>query len=492
MKQTIFIFMALCFSIIAFGQVKEKVAKFQWVTAAQGMMAITYQDMESLPDGGVIALANRFPVNFQPLESVFIQGNGEKYKEYDLIANSPASLLISFDSNGVLNWVQKTEPKFSHLYQISIGETGEIDLLVKIYERGRNVKYEPIGYYRDEDEDELPAGYGIVTIDKQGYLVDHRPIKGILPSAKPEFLDFQRLGDEFIINGNNHKGKLVPNFEIEAGKSGGQFIMAIDKDGNPTWVDIVASSKETCCSWSKPSHFDIAPDGTIYFGGMFSNGGIFSNGEVTQNTPFEPPNDKNDAWETFVICYSTERKINWVKTTGSPSIFGKLVATNEGVYVGYGSYGKKSFGQKIKPSDPKFSTLISFLKADGKLKWNQVFEASSFESLKKGLGGSLVMCGRSSDTNNETPRKFGNFEFGPKDELFVATLSSNGVVQQFWSADLWTTKGEPLLMSQNANGEFFVALQTWCTLTIGMNLINPSFPDIQCYGGSPVLGKIKF
>ena len=76
----------------------------------------------------------------------------------------------------------------------------------------------------------------------------------------------------------------------------------------------------------------------------------------------------------------------------------------------------------------------------------------------------------------DTPRKFGNYTFGPKDELFVATLGADGSV----------------LLSQDKNGEFYIALQTWCTMKIGLHLIDKSFPDLQCYGGPPVFGKIKF
>lgn len=483
-----FTLIALIFSFSTFSQEDED--KFQWVTAAQSMV-MTYVDMDALPEGGAIALAERYPLNYITMDIFFVQGDGEKYDGYELTQNSSANLLMSFDKEGVLNWVHPTNPKYSHVYNISISDNGDIDLLVKIREKERNDKNKPMGYFMDpEDEYPIPAGYGIVTIDKNGYFDSHRPILNINNRSNPKFHHFERFGDEIIINGNMHDGKLTTNLDVKAGPGGGSFIMSIDKYGTPTWADIVSSSKKTCCTTSKPSSFDIASDGTIYFGGMYIKGGIFSNGEEILAPPHVAPNEMHNAWEAYVISYSPKRKINWVKSVGSQSRIGKLVASDEGVYFGYTSLGKKSFGKKIK-TKAKSTTVLTFLNKKGKLEWNHVTEVKSIETMNKGQNGTLIISGRSDDRPTETPRKFGNFEFGAKDELFVATLTSSGEVMQFWSADLWTSSN-PVFVSTDSKGSYYIALETFCSMKIDMNLINESFPKLKCYGGTPVLGKVKY
>jgi hypothetical protein len=111
------------------------------------------------------------------------------------------------------------------------------------------------------------------------------------------------------------------------------FVMAIDPDGKPLWLQTLGGPEEETCS-----AIAVAPDGTIAIGGLFS-------GDIRAGDSFAAKSNGSD--DMYVAAFSPDGKPLWLWTTGgdaSDAVLALAATADNGFLVGGGFYGAVEFG----------------------------------------------------------------------------------------------------------------------------------------------------
>lgn len=467
---------------------------FEWVTAGQSM-SMDYLVLEAHPDGGVVALAEKSQLNYITDEVRFVQGDGSDYTGWSLMSNSNVDILLYFDDKGRIQWLKAVRSDYVRISSVTTGKDGVIYVVAYVEEYDEDSNGNIIGYLgelNDSPNEAIPYGYKILTYNVKGQIQSIIPLQNIEESADIEVTNFALAPNgQYILSGFMENGKIASNLKTEALNGGGEFVIAIDKEGMPIWADVVSQRRNSCCSQtSEGSSLDVAPDGTVYLAGTYFTGGVFSNGLETM-APGKFTGNRNNAREAYVVSYSPKGKINWVKTDESSSTMHKMVATEDGVFLAHVISGPKSFGTKVDTIGMR-STVFTFINTRGKVKWNEVSAAYSVQDIGVNSKGEVVVAGlfKKIMSSYDTPGHFGKFTMKEREELFIVTLDTKGNFINLWSDHLLTSS-DPIHFAIGPNDEMFLSLEIWCTLSLELGMIDKSFPNLKCSGGTPFLGKIN-
>ena len=151
-------------------------------------------------------------------------------------------------------------------------------------------------------------------------------------------------------------------------------------------------------------------------------------------------------------------------------------------------YHNFSFGEKLDTSKAK-RTAITLINPKGKVKWSISTNVVSFDEMTSGDKGGVFAVGRSSKYGGHEST-LGNKKLDKSDRNYVVQISSKGKVKKIWSQEV-STSNEPTCMARTQNGEIVVSCEVWCGLSIDLPRIEEGLPSLECYGGVPILVKIK-
>ena len=466
---------------------------FDWATAGQ-TMSMEYTDLEAHPNGGVVALAEKGQLNFISEDIIFLEGDGSKTSEWILNSNQSGHLLMYFNKEGKVDWLRLINYEYAQASSFSIGPDGSVYLLafVDYYDEdaeGREFGY--LGSLDDDSYEEVEVGYHILKFSSDGRFLENTYLQNINYQIDLEVHDFKVYNNnQFLISGFIEEGKFVENFDVTTQRGGGHLVLMVNSKGVPVWSDVVSNRKNSCCTLHSSS-MDFAPDGTIYLGGTYDIGGIFSNGQETM-APGNFDEKQPRSTEAYVVSYSPKGKINWISVDESQSRLQSLVATDDGVFIAHSIQGPKAFGEKVDTVGVR-NTVISFINSKGKTRWNEIVNAQSVHDMDIDNNGNVVVTGlyKNIVSRNDEPAQFGSFAMKKGAELFAVTINSAGKYVGLWSADL-NSSNDYINLAISDDGAVFLAFEAWCTLSLQLTMIDKSLPDLKCYGGSPILGKINW
>ena len=479
-------FLTLTFGFITFSQ-----DFFQWGTGA-GRMGVNYQNIVADSESGVIALASQSKLSSWYYKSSFIQANGEKSRQQNLHQNQEGSLVLRLDSLGQLKWSKHISNNQAEILQLAVGPDDKIYLVINILTRDYNEEDIPYGYCSTFRRKVFNPGLYIFTLSPSGDLVSNVRIKGIIDPNSVNVTDFYLYEEtQFIIGGfHEGSGKLINYIPTTTFDGGGNFVMKVDENGLVLWTDIVSHRSDECCGGPIiNSQMDISPDGTIYLGGTYVGGGIFGNGTQTLAPKKYGDNDLGNL-EVFVVAYSKDGKIKWIRTDQSISEFQRLKATNAGVFIAHYVHEGKSFGKKVNLSSTS-NLLLTHINKRGKKKWDIISNMTHFKDMVITTNDHLILTGdyRIKHQDRDSTYYFGNFEITNRHNTFIAEIDSKSNILNYTSNYFGSSK-EPAYLTINKNGAIFIAFEIFCGLPRNLKDMAKNLPDMECNGSVAVLGKI--
>ncbi len=459
-----------------------------WAVAFQGL-SLNVTDMVEHPDGGVVAIGIKQELSYSRISPVMKHSNGETHKSRALLSNRSGSFVIRLDAKGKL------------LYSNVIGK--DIDVLgVSIVSNGNAILLCELSYYNNyyhdrefanlfPEEDEVNDGFYFVTLNNSGQFIHQNQLSEIDSDADIDVTSFQKHPDGgFIIGGHCESAKLLTDDEASGFRGGGDFVMMCSVEGQINWSDVVSYRTNSCCSYAGEGNcVSVAPDGTIYMGGTYFVGGIFSNGLHTLAvSDLTKKNDRPE--ETYIVSYTVKGKINWVKTSLNSARFHRLAATDKGVYVGFKTNQTMIFERQISQTED-WNTVLGFISKKGQTKWMNVEQVLRFDQMKINNDGDLVVCGEAKRKYPDTKAsQIAGMVLNDKDDTFIAQVSKNGKGISLASLTLWASS-ERMQLLYTATGEIYFGAEIWCGLSISLEKLNTMFPDVTCYGGSQIIGKLE-
>lgn len=463
---------------------------FDWGTGA-GKMGLSYENIISDSESGVIALASQSELSSWYYNPSFIQADGERSRQSSLHQNEEASLVLRFDSTGQLKWSRQIPNNQAEILQLAVGADNKSYLVIHILTWDYNEEDQPYGYCATFARNTFKPGLYIFTLSPDGDLESTLSIKDISNPERVHITDFFLYNNsQFVLGGFlEDAGKLVNHLPHSTFNGGGDFVMNVDKNGHVLWADMVCYRLNEHSGLSLSRQMDIAPDGTIYLAGTYVEGAIFSNGKQTL-VPKKYGDQSYRNLEVYVVAYTKKGEIKWIRTNESISEFQRFKATNKGVFIAHKVHEPKSFGKKIKTAS-KSTVLLTHLNKRGKKKWDILSKMDNFKAIELNANGHLIVTGnyRIKHKNREKVHYFGDFEMTNRHNTFITQIDFKSNILSYKS-DYFGRSKEPAHLTTNKNGDSFIAFEVFCTLSRNLNTIAKNLPDLDCRGSVAILGKL--
>jgi hypothetical protein len=407
-------------------------------------------------------------------------GKGIKLPEIPL---DDKILIVSYSALGAINWCLTLNNENVELKGISHSIKGNTVLFLNVkggYLDGNNAEY---GNVSELYKGLIPKGYYLFTLDAKGkYISKVEILKGNEASIDFSAFKSSPQGD-FIITGFVEPGKISNSINIQAGKAGGDLIFCLDELGKTKWADVIAYKSESCCSYFQNKCMpSIAKDGTIYFAGTFMNGGPYESNSKESNQ------DKtNGANQVYLISYSINGVRNWMKKSGTNSLFNALAVSEKGVYLSYILFKEdESFSNKVDTVGQKFS-LISNFNFSGDILWTKSNRLHNVKSIVADHENNVYLTGETRVGNiigNDTLQTYGN--------AYIGCFDSNGEYKWMKEADIpLETQNNPLFLHIDDCGNMYLIGTLFFSLQSEMMWWDKAFIKGTGYGSAPFISKFK-
>ncbi len=487
---------------------------FDWASAPQGV-EMEYIHLEALPDGGIFAVSDNDRLNEMRHPWFFVDGKGKHFEDRQLAGNENTNILMRFDRDGALLWWQSWREENISIVDTEMGKDGKIYMLVYVeyddyfndydydyYEESETdeviIEYGAVPNQRRDDYIKTPVGYAFVRLSQEGVVEQVISLEQFNDmDSEVNLVDFELYGDDqYVVAGDVDEGTYTENLDLPCNGVGGDFIMLLDNEGKKVWWDIIVNRKfKYCSSDMEANHLSVAKDGTIYFGVSYVEGACFSNGMQKVAPVNYKVKQYGSARESYVVSYSPNGKMNWIKMGEGNSHFIGLTKTKSGVCLVHRLYEDvRSFGEEVDTIGGGWNIVFTHIDKKGKLDWNLVTEMSALGNLIVDDQQNIVAAGRLNKEGSNYLRsvKLGDIELDEKIESVVVKISPKGAVKEVWGADFGTKGFESPIVVQNNKGEFFLGTEVWVGGGLKLNIRYKELPEVVKSGGAAVLGKIKF
>lgn len=466
---------------------------FEWAASASNV------DL-SYPFSSV-DISNNIVVGGEALRNYTHKGKAEIYDaEGEIIETdnylNEKFIILSYSPQGKVNWKYTLSSRYTELHGITHDGNGNTVLLVNVL----RLKIIDENYYgaipEINNRDYIPSGYYLIYINSYGSFVKKKKVftGNHTKLSIRRFISYPNGG--FVLSGFASPGKFCDELEVEAGKSGGDFILVLDKNGSVNWADVVSYTKKTCCSYfSEMCKVAVSPNGDIYLGGTYKEGAVFGSKKTIISSQKSVEGKNLKSYEAYVASYSPAGKLNWVKTSGNRAIFKAIIASNKGVFISYNltNFSNKAFGERIDTSDNKLMVISCFNKK-GKLKWTKSTSTDRAHDLRLDRENNLYVLGtfRTRSVYRNRMGKIGNDTINPENKVFIARFSENGKYHWVKEADIpVTTINDPLhLLMDNCNNMYLTGT-LWFVLPATMSWWDKAFVKGKGYGGAPLISRFK-
>lgn len=463
---------------------------YEWSVGGEGT-ALTLQ-YSAADKSGLVVVGESHPLNMIQTTPRFLQSGDEESSLDGYYLVQERQWVLFFDQQGKLTKELAVNLNYNRIHGVLVNDIEEVVLLMEIGEVDYTEDDESMGYlprftYRDREP--VKSGFHFVYLSRKGDF-----LKSISASTinfeELEILNFQlHPNGSFVLAGAADSGRPVLTKEEEVLGGGGDFVMIVDTSGHVEWLDIISYRENSCCSrTSQNTSLSISPDGTIYFGGSYLTGGVFSNGLHTL-VPSKYSKNNTSNFGAYVVSYQQSGKINWVKPYEAQSYLFALHGNKNGVYVSHQTRGSVAFGTPVDTSGAKFNGL-SLIDKKGKVKWTQMSNSLKAKLISE-VNDQVILLQTDEKFDFNKKLKIGKTELPERTRMLISSIDvkQNQTVLKSTNIEL-ESRNDPILFSRDLQGNIYLGGTIFCGFSIGLKKIESSLPAIDCYGATPVIGKI--
>lgn len=461
---------------------------FDWSTGSENT-GMAFQYLASHPEG-VVAGAEISALNYTRDTPKYLQADGKESIASGYSLNQSGHQVLFFDKKGIVLWNIQFDRDLSSLRGIAVKDNGDIVLLVYVKYYDEDEMENPVGYLpRNITREPQPAGYTLLYVSSSGKVKKIVPAQNLNPEVSGVTSFRMHPNGYLVLGGEANPGKPALNLDQKALDGGGDFVMMLDTNGMPRWVDVISYRAETCCSrLAQNNSLSITPDGTIYFGGTYKVGGIFSNGHQTM-TP-KKYDQKHDGYEAYVVSYTPEGEINWINTYQEQSVLYALQGTDDGVFAAHKTHGGLAFGLPADTTNNKINGL-TYMNRKGKVKWNKMLPVTKTEAMALDEDGEVIVVHSMKYNYRGRVSTLAGTELPDRTDIIITSIDKDEEMEVLKPGKLLIeSRNDPILISRDNDGNLFLAGLVHCGLPIDLKLIDESLPKIECYGGVAILGLL--
>ncbi|WP_207494444.1 T9SS type A sorting domain-containing protein [Aridibaculum aurantiacum] len=466
---------------------------FEWAASA-GNIDIRYNYSSVDPENNIV-VGGGGGVNWSHMgrQPELYTATGEQIK---LSQQERTDVIACYSPDGAVLWHLQTDQRNTELSGIAHDENGTTVLLVEILavasENG-----EEYGYFPElERHAIIPAGFYLIYLNKEGRLI--KKVKVF--DKEPERIDISGFipypNGGFVLSGFLHPGVLSETLKLSAGPAGGDFVLVLDKEGQPAWGDVISFARTTCCTQTSESvKASVAPNGTVYLGGNFLTGATFGGAKKIMAPTSPNDNMYNEPYEAYIASYSPQGKLNWVRTTKARWQCQSVAATNNGVVIAFKTMSNNIFlGEKVDTTGGKW-WVLAILDRAGNTKWKTTSSTDRAHQVRFDRENHLYVLGTHRETGkwNNSPGVIGTDTVQSKFAVvYIAKFDPNGKYEWIKEADIpITTSNESLHFNMDHCGNMYVSGTLWFTFSAQLSMFDKAFVKGKIYGPAPFISRFK-
>lgn len=476
-KYFLFLSFIICYYSNSFTQF------FDWAASASGI-DLRYQYSSVDKDNNIVVggeSSRNWTHTSRGVEAEIYDSKG--VKRDSLYLEDESSVVISYSSEGTINWHLVFDKRFSKLLGITHNYLNQTVLLVQTDDRFSSS--DNLGRIPEiEDGYDIPNGYYLLFYDKKGKFIKKTQVL-IGNEAEIDFSGFQSYPKGgFVFTGFVEPGKVCDSISRVAGPGGGDLLLVVNEDGSPKWADVVSYEKQSCCSYSSDMcKAVIAKDGTIFLAGSYQFGATFG-----QNMKMTSTTDSGSKYEVYLASYSKSGSLNWVNTSKTNSIFSAITANNKGVFIAYRTYkeGNYAFDLKIDTLGGR-NWLITGFNFKGKALWTTSSKVKSINTIVSDQNSNLYIAGE-----NGWNGLIGTDTLTKQLDALIASFTFDGEYR--WSKLTTipiTTSNESLNLFLDNCGNIFMVGTLWFSLPGELSVWDKAFVKGSGYGAAPFITRFK-
>jgi hypothetical protein len=429
-------------------------------------------DIQTLDDGSVLSQLvyctsrNDLPSAFYDSQNNPISFSNSYTYNHELKNDKT---LIKFNKEGVYQWSNRynnthyysdTETEFDFVgYKVMRGT--QIIVLAKYGELYfRNIDYEKemqgeFQYGEDEEENygetyneestenvKDRSAYGLQFLSPSTGNIDSVLFINDLNSNNTEIYNIENLGNNIIIlAGRTYSDQIKKSDSLlvkNEDQYQGYFVVAINlENGEILWSDNISHGPKEKFYLSETrnnSHLSVSKEGSIYFSCQHHGDVAFSNHKQVQSESV----DKNNyqSW-TYLISYSGNGGINWVKNNQNVSYPHAMTSSSTGVYIAQSSNGRHSFDLSTDTTNFKY-VCVSFVNKEGVELWVNNFPISKINSIQLDHNNLPIIQGVYNGISLRTPKFQINERvcLNDKNDFYIIKLKKNGNISSVFTEKL--------------------------------------------------------
>ncbi len=449
-------------------------------------------------------------------------------KNKKLLYTSMKRTMISYTSEGAISWVFSFHEEYNHIRGITHDSKGQ--LLVLIYVEGfydakdvqaiKSDRYEEDEYKEErkaeeeamsEEDADTVKYYGILNdfsgkddpdyFLSEGFHVFYLSAEGKFVKEIPHFagealeMDIEEFKitptDGFFIYGTVSKDFVDPEDPTKTFKAGGDGVMVFQKSGDLLWSDVIScAGKATCSSYSNARSACMSQDGTLYLTGAFKDSVRLSTGELLK-VDLKKTDKTALLYESYLIAYSPQGKINWFKQSGTKVMIHQLAATNNQVFLSYALPENKNqaFQFETDTTQRKKVVIASFSNQGTNL-WS-VSEGSQRIQSMEIKDKKLYVYG--STNYSISGAQIGTYSMKKRECSYLSTYDFQGKFQQVKPLPFHHDRDETLsfLFLAGAN-DVYIVTQISYSGRVPLKVLDSLFGDLESIGRIGVIGKLKY
>jgi hypothetical protein len=471
---------------------------------------ISAQHFEWAASAGNIDIRYNYS-SVDPLNNIVVGGGGgvnwshmgrqaELYdatgKEIRLDQQERTDVIACYSPDGIVLWHLQLNQRNTELFGIAHDENGSTVLLIEI--KGVSSENgEQFGYLPElERHAIIPAGFYLIYLDEDGRMVK----KSKIFDKEPERIDISGFiaypNGGFVLSGFVHPGVLSESLKLTAGPAGGDFVLVLDEQGQPTWGDVLSFARNSCCTQTSESvKASVAPNGTVYLGGNFLTGATFGGTKKIMAPTSTKDNQYNEPYEAYIASYSPQGKLNWVRTSKARWQCQGVAATNNGVVIAFKTMSNNIFlGEKVDTTGGKW-WVLAMLDKSGNTKWKTTSSTDRAHNIRFDRDNHLYVLGTHREVGkwNNTAGVIGTDTVQSRfTTVFIAKFDPNGKYEWIKEADIpVTTSNESLHFNMDHCGNMYVSGTLWFTFSAQLSMFDKAFLKGKIYGPAPFISRFK-
>ncbi len=383
--------------------------------------------------------------------------------------------LASYSPEGKINWMREVQGADDPV-GMGIDKDGDIVVLAS---NDRNP------FFREID----------VQVDAGRYFILHISLEGRVKKVVADTLGLLRDPMRFVVTKDGDY--LVTQSEYRLMDSGKGYneevsffgLYKLSKDFKTVW-------KQEVRRFGHHGYFvpgmllDESPNGDVYAIVSVAEGVTFGNRKLTPPV-VDSVGQYNPAYEAYLVCYSKDGKMKWVRASGGKSIFSSIKVSAAGIYLGGHVHNNQNFfGRKIDTTGRKRMVLAAF-DLQGNLMWAETTTAHTIRALATDQNENIYAIVESKISYPDKQIFYTDTLRNVYESLLLASFDAKGKYRWIKHTKLpMSTNETPNLLTDHC-GNIYLSGELWWVMKAEMKWFDAALVKGYGYGPMPFAGKIK-